>query len=307
VFLHNFLDSVAQRQKMDYETLVKYNPKLIYVHASGYGSQGPDVNSRSFDYIGLARSGIMTMCGEPDMSPQLIQGGIGDQVGAIMTAYTTMVALLVRERFGIGQKVGASLLGSLIWLQGGNIALKLIGGESLKRHSRKHALNPLWNHYECGDDKWIVLAHLQADRYWPNVCKALGVEGLQNDPRFKDTDARRNNAAELISILDNEFKKKSRDEWIEIFRNNDVIFTFLNDFDDLTKDPQVLANEYITDYEHPVWGKIKTTGIPIHLEKTPGQLRMPAPEFGQHTEEILINILGYTWEQIGGLREKEVL
>lgn len=307
IFLHNFLDSVARRQEMGYDTLAKYNPKLIYIHASGYGPQGPDAEERSFDYIGLARSGIMWMCGEGDSPPQRIEGGVGDQMGAVMTAYAAVVALLTRERFGIGQKAGASLLGSLMWLQADNVAFKLIGGEEYKRQSRKAVNNPLWNHYECGDGRWLVLAHLQSDRYWPNVCKAMGMEHLQNDERYLGTEARRGNSRELIATMDEIFETKTLDEWIPVLKENGVIFCRLSDFDDLINDPQVLANDYITDYDHPAWGKMKVPGIPIHLEKTPGQLRIPAPEFGQHTEEVLIDLLGYTWEQVSELREKEII
>jgi CoA:oxalate CoA-transferase len=307
VFLHNFLDSVARRQKMDYETLSKYNPRLIYVHASGFGPFGPDADARSFDYIGLARSGIMSMCGEADMPPQRIEGGVGDQMGAVMNAYATVTALLARERLGVGQKVGASLLGSLIWLQGDNLAFKLIGGEEHKRSSRKAVHNPLWNHYECKDGKWLVLAHLQTDRYWPNVCKALGLQHIQNDPRFKDAGSRRDNSVALVAMFDGVFKSKTLDEWKTILAANEVIFTPLNDFDDVVNDPQILANGYVTDYEHPVWGKVRMPGVPIHLEKTPGKLTTPAPGLGQHTEEILLEKLGYTRDQVGELRNKDII
>lgn len=133
------------------------------------------------------------------------------------------------------------------------------------------------------------------------------MEHLRDDSRFKDTEARRKNAPELITIMDEIFKAKTRDEWRDIFEKSDVIYSVLNDFDDLVNDPQVLANDYITDYDHPVWGRIRIPGIPIHLEKTPGQIRLPAPEWGQHTEEVLTDILGYTWEQITGLRDREVI
>jgi len=241
------------------------------------------------------------------MPPQRIEGGVADQMGAIMAAYATVVALLARERLGVGQKVNASMLGALMWLQGLNIGVKLIGGEVFRRQSRKSPQNPLWNHYQCGDGKWVVLAHLQADRFWPNVCKAMGMEHLRDDPRFKDTEARRTNASELVTIMDKIFKAKTREEWGVSFDKNDVVYSVLNDFDDLVSDPQVLANNYITNYDHPIWGKIKMPGIPIHLEKTPGEIRMPAPEWGQHTEEVLTELLGYSWERITELRDKEVI
>src|SRR5712691_4680100 len=114
VFAQNFRKGVAARLGLDYQTLSQYNPKLIYASASGYGPEGPDSGEPSFDYMGLARSGIMNAVGEPDMDPQSITGGIADQMGAIMLAYGVMTALVVRERYGIGQEVDTSHLGSMM-------------------------------------------------------------------------------------------------------------------------------------------------------------------------------------------------
>ena len=111
---------------MDYETLRKYNSKLVYAAASGYGPNGPEAREPLYDFVGLARSGIMNMVGEPEIIPQPIYGGIGDQVGGIMTGYGVLVALLVRERMGIGQKVDVSQLGSLMMLEGLAVNSQLI-------------------------------------------------------------------------------------------------------------------------------------------------------------------------------------
>src|SRR5215470_14093503 len=108
VFAQNFRKGVAGKLGLDYQTLSRYNPKLIYASATGYGPQGPDSGEPSFDYMGLARSGIMTAVGEPDMEPMNITGGIADQMGAMMLAYGVLAALVARERFGVGQEVDAS-------------------------------------------------------------------------------------------------------------------------------------------------------------------------------------------------------
>ena len=134
--------------------------------------------------MGLARSGIMNAVGEPDMDPQSITGGIADQMGAIMLAYGIMTALFTRERFGIGQEVDTSHLGSMMALQGLNLACRLTLGKEFRRSYRAKAPNPLWNHYKCGDGKWICLAMIQADRYWPDLCKALGIQELEKDPKL---------------------------------------------------------------------------------------------------------------------------
>lgn len=308
VFVQNYRKGVAARLGLDYATLSKYNPKLIYASATGYGPQGPDSEEPSFDYMGLARSGIMTAAGEPDMEPMNVTGGIADQMGAIMLAHGITVALLARERLGIGQEVDTSHLGSMMALQGLNLACRLTLGKEFKRFYRTKAINPLWNHYKCQDDKWICLAMPQADRYWSDFCKTLGIPELGKDPRFENMKVRGRNSEEIIAIVDKIFASKPREEWMSILKEGgDFIYTFVNNITDLPDDPQMRVNDYIVDYEHPTWGESQIVGSPLILSETPADPRAPAPEFGEHTEEVLVDMLGYSWEEVGKLRESEVL
>lgn len=308
VFVQNFRKGVAAKLGLDYQTLSRYNPKLIYASATGYGPKGPDAGEPSFDYMGLARSGIMTAVGEPDMEPMNITGGIADQMGAIMLAHGIVVALLARERLGIGQEVDTSHLGSMMALQGLNVACRLTLGKEFKRFYRTTAVNPLWNHYKCQDGKWICLAMPQADRYWPDFCKALGIPELEQDPRFATMRVRGKNCEALIARLDTIFAATPRDEWMRILKaGGDFIYTVVNSINDLPDDQQTLANDYIVDYDHPAWGPIKVCGSPLILSKTPANPKAPAPEFGEHTEQILIETLGYSWEEVANLKEEEVV
>ena len=308
VFVQNYRKGVAARLGLDYATLSKYNPKLIYASATGYGPQGPDSEEPSFDYMGLARSGIMTAAGEPDMEPMNVTGGIADQMGAIMLAHGITVALLARERLGVGQEVDTSHLGSMMALQGLNLACRLTLGKEFKRFYRTKAVNPLWNHYKCADDKWICLAMPQADRYWSDFCKTLGIPELGKDPRYENMKVRGRNSEEIIAIVDKIFASKPRDEWMSILKEGgDFIYTFVNNITDLPDDPQMHVNDYIVDYEHPTWGESQIVGSPLILSKTPADPRAPAPEFGEHTEQVLVEILGYSWEEVEKLRESEVL
>ncbi len=308
VFAQNFRKGVAAKLGLDYQTLSRYNPKLIYASASGYGPKGPDAGEPSFDYMGLARSGIMTAVGEPDMDPQNITGGIADQMGAIMLAHGIVVALLARERLGVGQEVDTSHLGSMMALQGLNLSCRLTLGKEFKRFYRTKAVNPLWNHYKCQDDKWICLAMPQADRYWSDFCKALSIQELEKDPRFATMKVRGKNTEELITVLDAVFASKPRDEWMRILKaGGDFIYTLVNNINDLPEDPQMLANEYVVDYDHPAWGPIKVVGSPLILSKTSADPRGTAPEFGEHTEQILIDTLGYSWDDVVRLKEEQVI
>jgi crotonobetainyl-CoA:carnitine CoA-transferase CaiB-like acyl-CoA transferase len=308
VFVQNFRLGVAERLGLDYDTLRRHNPRLIYASATGYGPEGPEAADPSFDQLGLARSGIMLAVGEPDMPPLQIAGGIADQMGAIMLAYGVLAALLARERFGVGQQVDASHLGSMTFLQGLSVAARLMMGFAIPRMPRKYAANPLWNHYCCRDGKWICLGMLQPDRYWADFCRALGRPELAEDERFVNLKVRAANAGAAVEALDEIFATKPRNEWIRILRaGGDFIFTVVNSVDELPDDPQVQANDYVVDLDHPQFGKTRVVGIPVRLRETPGRVRSPAPEFGQHTEEVLTDLLGYSWEQLAALKDQGVI
>ena len=308
VFVQNFRKGVADKLGIGYAALSERNPQLIYASASGYGPFGPDAGEPSFDYMGLARSGIMTAVGEPQMEPLSIAGGIADQMGAIMLAYGVMAALLAREKYGMGQEVDISHLGSMTALQGLNVACKTILGKEFKRIPRAAAPSPLWNHYKCGDGKWICLAMPQQERYWADFCKVLGIEQVIDDPRFATMGDRADNAKDLIPILDAAFASQPRDAWMKALKEGgDFIYTVVNNIADLPTDEQMLANEYIVDYDHPRIGKTQVVGVPVRLSKTPGDPKGAAPEFGEHTELILTELLDYSWEDVAKLREEEVI
>jgi crotonobetainyl-CoA:carnitine CoA-transferase CaiB-like acyl-CoA transferase len=309
IFVQNFRKGVAGRLGLDYATLSQHNPKLIYASATGYGPEGPDSEEPSFDHLGLARSGIMNAAGEPDMPPLAIAGGVADQMGAIMLSYGILAALIAREKHGVGQQVDASHLGSMAMLQGLSLSSKLMMGFPLGRGFRAKAGNPLWNHYRCQDDKWLALAMLQPDRYWADFCSAIGRPELARDERFVDLRVRAANADAAVEALDEAFASKSRADWIDTLRESegDFIFTIVNSVDDLPDDPQILANDYVIDFEHPQHGTTKVLGMPVRLSQTPGQVRTPAPELGQHTEEVLQDVLGYDWDRLTELRKREVI
>lgn len=308
VFVQNFRKGVADKLGIGYEALKKHNPKLIYASATGYGPFGPDSAEPSFDYMGLARSGIMTAAGEPDHPPLAITGGIADQMGAIMLSYGILAALISRDKYGVGQQVDTSHLGSMTALQGLNVACKAMLGKEFKRMPRAAAPSPLWNHYQCGDGKWICMAMPQQDRYWPDFCKVLGIPEIEKDSRFDTMGKRADNAKELIPLLDKVFASKPRDYWMgALKKGGDFIYTVVNSIDDLMRDEQMITNEYIVDYEHPRIGKTKVVGFPVRLSETPGDPRGAAPEFGEHTELILTELLDYSWEDVARLKEAEVI
>ena len=310
VFFTNYTTSVARKLGADYETLSSKNPLLIYAASSTYGPRGPWAERRGFDQTAQARSGLMFAMGERDF-PEPVQtvSGVADQMGATMLVNGILAALLARERQGIGQRIDVSLLGSMLHLQSIGVGVTSFRGKSWVRHGRKRARNPLTNHYQCGDGTWLLFAEIQADRFWPEFCRALGLDALIDDPRFATAmGGRRDNAGELIEILDRTLAAKPRNEWLRIFEEQRVPFAYspVHDYQDVLNDPQVLDNDYVVEFDHPAAGRIKEMGYPVRFSETPAQIVREAPEFGQHTEEVLQE-LGYSWEEIGALREKGIV
>jgi crotonobetainyl-CoA:carnitine CoA-transferase CaiB-like acyl-CoA transferase len=305
VFVQNFRKGVADRLGLGYQDLRARNPKIIYANSTGYGPFGPDSGEPSFDYMAQARSGIMNIASVDGEEPIYLNGGVADQMGEIMLAYGIMTALVARERYGVGQEVNASHLGSMIALQGLNVSMRTIMGKEFPRNTRDDAFNPLWNHYKCADSLWICLGMLQTDRYWKDFCVALGISELIDDPRFDSMKTRGKNHRELVAILDKVFATKPRAEWMKILKEGgDFIYTIVNTISDLPDDPQVIANNYIVDYDHQGFGKTKLVGVPVILSETPGNPRGRAPELGESTEMILTEKLGYSWDDVAKLRDE---
>ena len=306
VFITNYSKRVIDNLSFDYETLRHYNHKLIYAINYGYGSEGMWAEKRAFDPIAQALSGAMWSAGDRDSpEPTQLMGGYFDQLGATLLAYGILTALVVRERQGIGQVVETSLLAGAIHQQAMAITAALMMERVIARHSQKRARQPLANHYRCTDGKWILIAEIQSDRFWKDFCQAIEHPDLEKDERFDNVTKRRTNYAELIRILDDAFFTRTRDEWVAKFLQEGWEFAFapVYDFVEAAKSEPVLANKYVVDFDHPVFGKIKQVNCPVKFSDSETGIKKEAPELGQHTEEVLLEF-GYTWDDISRLREE---
>ncbi len=306
VFLNNMSIDAPIRMGIGSDALLARNPRLVYAQASGWGRKGPDADDYSFDYTGIARSGLMMSCGENGAPPTQILPGIGDEVGGLMCAWAVTAALYAREKTGKGQVVDTSLMGSLIAMLGFIMAAPAIMGQEFPREIRQQAGNPIYNHYRCKDDKWIAIAHLQPERYWPKVCAALGVENLVNDPRFDTVEARSKNARALVENFDEKFATKPRNEWLEILSRAGCICTPIQTPTEVVNDPQARANDYFITMNDPTAGQLNMVGFPWDFSSTPASCRRTAPEFGQHTNEILVE-LGYRTDEIEAMKQGGVI
>jgi len=221
-------------------------------------------------------------------------------------AMGVLAALQARERTGQGQMVDTSLFSAALTLGTWPVTFALNYGFDIQRPPRSKIANPLVGFYECADGEWIHLIMPPYEKHWPTFSEVIGIKELEKDPRFSTLAAVADNCEEMIVILDRIFATKPRAEWMSIFAEHDFPCAAIKKAVDLADDPQAIENEYIIESDHPVYGHQKMVGFPYNFSKTPAALRRPSPGFGQHTEEVLLE-LGYDWDGITKLREGEVI
>ncbi len=306
VFISNYEINSLKRLGLDYATLSQLNPRLIYGSLTSYGTVGPDKNERGFDYSAAwARSGMQYLVGEPGSPPPTQRPGLMDRVTAGYIVAGVLAALLHREKTGIGQELEFSLYQSAVWTLAQDIQGALMG-LPLPPNDRTKAENPLWNSYRTKDDRWFQLVMLQSDVHWPDFCRAIERLDLKNDPRFINAETREQHFEELICILDEVLASRTREEWERRFKEHNCIYGLVASPIEVTSDPQAVVNDFFAEISHPIAGQMKFVNTPVKFRQNPASVRTSAPEVGQHTEEILLD-LGYDWDDIAQLKEKQVI
>jgi crotonobetainyl-CoA:carnitine CoA-transferase CaiB-like acyl-CoA transferase len=306
VFTNNMRKGVLDRLGLGYEDFRAVNPRLIYAVASGYGNEGPERTLPSMDIMAQARGGIIGMTGEPQSPPQLIPSAAADQIGSYFLAHGILAALYMRERTGEGQQVDASLLGAQIEVQSHLLQSYLFSGVLPVRRTREE-MQPLWNTYRGGDGRWFVIGMLPQERWWPKLRLVLGLEAWEQDPRFATAADRLANAPDLVAKFDELFATRSRDHWVDLLSAHDLMAARVQSYDEVEQDVQVLANRYVTEIDHPIGRRVKMVNHPVRFSAAPGVgVQGPAPEFGQHTEDVLLEA-GLDWDEIAALRARGVI
>lgn len=306
VFVTNNRPRVLEQYGLDYETLHKKFPRLIYGQVTGYGPDTEARDTAAYD-IGAfwSQAGVAMSLTAPGGAIPQQRGGMGDHMTGQMTVGGICAALYNREKTGEGQRVAVSLVRVGVYMIGWDVMLSLRLGIPAVTYDRHHAINPIIDCYRAGDGKWFWLLLLQADRHWPDLIRAIGRPDLAEDERFRNIDTRRMNAEAFVNELDTVFETKTRDEWAEIFRANNVWFAPVNLVHETISDPMVRAAGAFVNVPGPD-GDIEMVSSPADFSGTPWEPRSLPPELGQHTEEVLLE-LGYDWEQIIPMKERGVI
>lgn len=305
VFSNNFRIAAIERLGLGYDAVSAANAAIVYVQASGYGPLGPDRDAGAFDFLAQARGGFASTNGEPDDPPIPAQVPIADQVGALHVAIAILSGLVNRNATGRGMKLDTSLLGSQISLQSFDIANYLFT-DKLRGRSPRGGSRPFWREYLGGDGQWFMIGML-LDRAWPDVCRVIGREDLLEDERFDGFIKRTGtNAPALIAILDDAFARAPARQWVERLNAGGMFSALVQDYAQVASDPQILANEYIQEIEHPGHAPVRIPGSGIAIDGEPARIERLAPQHGEHTEEVLLEA-GFTWDEIGVLHSEDVI
>jgi len=307
VFLSSYRPRDLQKFKLEYDTLSRLNHKLICANLSGHGRKGPDRNLPGLEHTSyFARAGIFHVLSMPGAPPPQNPIGFGDNISGLVLIYAIMTALFVRERTGIGQEVDVSLFSAGLFAISYDIAGALVTGQDRQAIERKDLLNALHNAYQTKDGRWLRLGLSSPDPYWTRFCQAIGREDLEHDPRFELFEPRIENHVALFNIVEEVILSKTLDEWKVRFDEAGLLWAPIQNLPEVIADPQARANDFFVSYDHPSHGRIEVVANPAWMSKTPATIRMPAPEFGQHTEEILLEY-GYTWDDIEQFKEQGVI
>lgn len=306
VLVTNLRMGALARVGLDFPTLHARHRGLVYCNLTGYGTAGADRDRPAYDVGAFwARAGVaMSLTPKGDAPPQQ-RGGMGDHTTAIAAVSAICAALVARQRTGIGQFVSTSLLRTGVYVMGWDVNTRLRLGRVESPYDRHHIPNPLVNCYQAGDGKWFWLLGLQADRHWPDLMRALDRAELRDDPRFADIRVRREHATACVALLDRVFASAPLAHWTAAFDAAGMWWAPVQTIGEMLDDPQVRAGGALTTAE-VAEGSAEMVASPAEFAGTPCATPAMAPELGQHTEEVLLE-LGYDWEQIAALREQGAL
>ena len=302
VFLTSFLPAARRRLGIDVADIRRVNPKIVYARGHGQGPKGPDAEKGGYDAASFwCRGGIAHALTPPGAAAPVMQrAAFGDSTGGALLAGGIAAALFQRERTGTAPVVDLSLLGSAMWIMAPDIIATKLLGVDLPATDRTAPPNPIVNSYRTQDGRWLFLNMLQSDRNWPELVEHLGHPELATDPRFADARARFANRAECVRTLEAIFATRPLAEWRERLGRIEGVWQPMQTPRELNDDVQAHANGYLPAVERD--GKSFTlVASPVQFDEAAVPLG-PAPDMGQHTEEVLLEA-GLTWEEIGACRE----
>jgi formyl-CoA transferase len=300
VFVHSFRPSVPPRLGIDYERLKVINANLIYCALSGFGETGPLKDKAGYDQVLQSMTGICSFQGEVSGVPEIVYGSIVDFYAASLLAYGVSSALFHRERKGEGQFVGISLLRTALAMQSGRFVWARNEPRDVKRDMRSGGVTGI----HPAKTGYIYIS-ANTPHFWDALCELIGLPELASDPNYDTIRKRAARADELVPKLRQALQQRTATEWEELFGEN-VPCSAIRSIEEMFDHPQVLAEEMVGSYEHPVVGEYRGFTKPVKFSATPGSQATGAPTFGEHTRAVLARF-GYSPKEIDQMFKKGIV
>ena len=309
VVIENYKIGDLKRYGLDYESLKKINPKLVYCSITGYGQDGPSAQKPGYDFVFQAMGGLMSITGEADSEPgggpQKVGIAIADVITGMYSTIAILAALNSRDQTGLGQYIDMALLDSIIALGGNQITGYFANGKVPFRYGNAHASLVPYQVFAVKDGE-IVIA-VGNDTQWQRYCEAIKRPDLAQDPKWEKVTGRITGRSELIPHLAKTMLEKNRDEWISILESYDVPCGPINNYQQVFEDPHVIHREIKVDTPYEDGSIISTIASPLRLQSTPPEYKRPPPKLGDSNFEILNQLLGYSVESIEQLKNEKII
>jgi CoA:oxalate CoA-transferase len=307
VLVENYRPSTMRKLGFGWEEIQRINPRIIYASICGFGHDSlPGYDSRpSYDVVAQGYSGLMSITGPEGGPPCRVGSSVGDIIAGHQAVIGILAALRYRERTGHGQHYDGSLVDGLFAVLENAVIRYTATGEVPEPLGSRHPSIIPFQGFRT-KDSWIIIA-IGNDLLWAKFCRLINLPDLSEDPRFRTNPLRTQNVKELIPLLEVEFRKKTTKEWVALLEAADLPHSPINNIREICEDPHIRYRRMLVEMEQPGVGKVRMAGSPIHLSETPGEVYAPAPLLGEHSEEILRNILGYPQEEIDQLKHEGII
>ena len=307
VIVENFRPGTMKKMGFGWDEIRKINPRIIYAAVSGFGHDSPPEYAArpSYDMVAQAYSGLMSITGPVGGPPCRVGSSVGDIIAGHQAVIGILAALQYREKTGIGQYYDGSMVDGLFSILESAVTRYTMTGKIPEPLGGAHPSITPFEAFRTKDD-WVIVA-AGNDVLWAKLCQVLEREDLTHAPRFETNHRRTENQPELSHILTQELGKRTTDEWVDIFENQGIPFSRINNMKQICEDPIIRYRGMLVDIDQPGAGSLRISGSPIRLSETPGRVERPAPRLGEHSEEILRDVLGYSAERIEALKTEGVI
>ncbi len=305
VVVENFAPGVVKRLGIDYKSLSAINPRLIYCSISGFGQTGPYRDKKAYDPILQAMSGIMSVTGSKDGEPVKCGVAITDVFAGVYASFAISTSLYRREKTGRGQYIDLGMLEAALATTTFQSALYLYGGEVPGLLGSQHPTRVPSANYITADGRYLHL--IPNEPQWPKLCEVLGVPQLASAPEFATNALRIKNRERVNAVVAERMRTKTADEWMPLMEAAGIPAGPVNTFDRVAADPHIVAREAIKHFDHPVAGRQPAIDMPYRFAEDGTAVRSAPPLLGQHTDDILIDLLGYSEAEVEELRKEGVV